>query len=384
MSNTTVEAPGDVRLDRTRAGRYAARHVLWDETSLDRVKACGRRVVAKGQGVAVKVAVSPEGKRTAGYAGVQHCGSVWACPVCSAKIAEGRRVELAQAIAAWTAQGGKVALATFTMRHRKGQRLRTLWDALTYAWSKTTSGRAWGKDKDLAGVEGWCRVVEVTEGEAGWHVHVHALIFLRPDAAGHFDTDEDRAGYLEGAMWGRWVNALNRKGLSALRSVGADVKVLDGTATPETALGDYFTKAVYRPTAESASYEVARGDLKDGRFGNRTPFQILADLVASGDLDDLDAWHEWERASVGRRQIGWSKGMRALLLTEPEKDDQELADAERAGEVVATIDRDTYDQIVRERADWLVLDAFQTSEQAGMETLLGLSARAAHRLSLTT
>ena len=35
---------------------------------------------------------------TASYGGLQTCGSVWTCPVCAAKIAERRRVELLDAM----------------------------------------------------------------------------------------------------------------------------------------------------------------------------------------------------------------------------------------------------------------------------------------------
>ena len=51
---------------------------------------------------------------TASYGGLQTCGSVWACPVCSAKIAERRRVELLDAMELHKAQGGAVYLLTTT------------------------------------------------------------------------------------------------------------------------------------------------------------------------------------------------------------------------------------------------------------------------------
>mgnify|MGYP000119489705 CR=1 FL=1 len=44
---------------------------------------------------------------TASYGGLQTCGSVWTCPVCSSKIAERRRVEIQGAIATHRAQGGR-------------------------------------------------------------------------------------------------------------------------------------------------------------------------------------------------------------------------------------------------------------------------------------
>ena len=49
---------------------------------------------------------------TASYGGLQTCGSVWTCPVCAAKIAERRRVELLDAMELHKAQGGAVYLLT--------------------------------------------------------------------------------------------------------------------------------------------------------------------------------------------------------------------------------------------------------------------------------
>ena len=51
---------------------------------------------------------------TASYGGLQTCGSVWTCPVCAAKIAERRRVELLDAMELHKAQGGAVYLLTLT------------------------------------------------------------------------------------------------------------------------------------------------------------------------------------------------------------------------------------------------------------------------------
>ena len=44
---------------------------------------------------------------TASYGGLQTCGSVWTCPVCAAKIAERRRVELLDAMEMHKAQGAR-------------------------------------------------------------------------------------------------------------------------------------------------------------------------------------------------------------------------------------------------------------------------------------
>ena len=56
---------------------------------------------------------------TASYGGLQTCGSVWTCPICAAKIAERRRLEIQAAMAQHRAQGGEVHLLTLTTPHTR-------------------------------------------------------------------------------------------------------------------------------------------------------------------------------------------------------------------------------------------------------------------------
>jgi hypothetical protein len=299
--------------------------------------------------------------RRAGFAGLASCGSVWACPVCSERILSGRQAELTQGIEAWEATGGKVALLTLTMRHHKGQRLEELWNALSYAWGKVTSGRTWGRLQNSYGVDGrigWARVVETTHGRSGWHVHAHVALFL-PATITH-----DQVSDLAGSMFATWSAALVRKGLRA----PSDAHGVDVTMSGRSRLGDYFTKNTYDGDASRLAMELARGDLKQARSGNRTPFRILSDLVAHGLADDLDLWIEWETVSRGRRQLTWARGFRDLLLAAPELTDDELA-----AETIGTADDDLVElpasslRIVAERRlHAAILDAAEADESGSV------------------
>ena len=409
MTTTTVgHNPDQARQDARRGERYRARHVVWDlapqgrTDHLKAVRKCGRVRRTDG-GVKVMVSQSPDGTRVGGFSGLSSCGSVWACPVCSAKIAARRQQDIAKALAAWHVLGGRVAILTLTMRHNRGQRLKTLWDGLSSAWNAVGSGRAWKSDQVSYGqpfertvktgkragqvVSEFripsIRVVEVTHGPSGWHVHVHALLFLPPQ------TSQEQCEALGKRMFERWSRDLVASGFAAPEGKriwdpirrewvipGWDCRRLNGD--PAAALGEYFTKAVY-----SASMESARGDLKDAKGGNRTPFGILHALVIArtGELsrdevpvitdDDEALWAEWEEWSKGRRQVAWSPGLRAMLLPdEPvELTDEEIAAEEAGGDAVAEIEPGTWRQIARRRADWLILAAFVRGNRQGWEAL---------------
>lgn len=112
--------------DRARASRrqrFARRRELQQITSLERVRKCGVVPVGETGAPTVALVTSPDGSRTAGLSGLSTCGSVWACPQCSAKVAARRAEELTQVMVAIEKAGGSAHLMTLTMRHGKNDRL---------------------------------------------------------------------------------------------------------------------------------------------------------------------------------------------------------------------------------------------------------------------
>lgn len=297
-----------------RERRYSARGLLWQESGLERVRQCGRVAVTPGGSVALRLRSG-----VAGFAGLSTCSSVWADPVCNAKIMARRAVEIGAAVEVWQARGGRVAFVTLTMRHRRGQRLATLWDGLSKAWAKVTSGKGWVTDRERHGVAGWLRVVEVTHGSNGWHVHVHSLLFLDPGL-----VEPDLAG-LHASMFGRWSRALVRSGLARPLMVGQDAKLVAGAADSD--LAAYFTKAVYGSRAIGLEFTQTQSKSARSVHGTRAVWGLLDDVLG-GDADALDLWHEWERGSRGRRQLTWSKGMRQALQLGAEATDEDIAEEE--------------------------------------------------------
>src|SRR5215467_13175961 len=51
------------------------------------------------------------------YCGLETCGNVWLCPVCSAKIHRRRADELRDALTVWESQGHAATLVTITVPH---------------------------------------------------------------------------------------------------------------------------------------------------------------------------------------------------------------------------------------------------------------------------
>jgi hypothetical protein len=264
----------------------------------------------------------------------------------------GRVEELLSAVTGHAQGGGQLALVTLTMRHRRGQRLGELWDALAQAWRAATSSGS--VRAALSNAVGWVRSVEATHGENGWHLHVHALVFLPAEAG-------PRAAEAMGrAMFSAWSARLARADLDApLQDRGGlDVRLLAlGQARDRVA--SYLAKSTY----ESVTFEVAGAARKRSRKGNRTPFGILADVVRYGEADDVGLWHEWEAASRGRRQVTWSQGLRDELHQEQERSDDELAaETDRGGVEVARLSAGQLRELVDEGRLAQLLEVVENSD----------------------
>lgn len=348
------------RRQNNRTARWARRRVAQAISVLPRCRACGRTIRSRMDvGVRVREGI-------AGFSGLSSCGSVWACPVCSVKVMARRALEIGTVVALAHAEGLSVGFLTLTMRHHKGQRLDTLWDALAKAWQVVTASKGWELNRAAYGVEGWVRVVEVTWGDNGWHVHVHALVI------GHFDqTGLDE---LAASMWGRWSRSLVRSGLDAPLSKASDWQLVGGDLSG-TALGEYLAKGVLGAGSIGAELTMTQGKVARSRYSTHQVWELLDLFAATGDLDYRGKWQTWERGSKGRRQIGWSKGLRDRFLLDPE-----LADEVIAAEELGT-DADTVVWITR--AGWtalqrcperipLLLDVAEHQGQQGLSTWLDL------------
>lgn len=295
--------------------RISARYFLWDHSHIERVRLCGRRPHS-----AALVALRLSAAGRAGYAGLQSCGSVWADPVCNAKIMARRALEIGGSVEAWQMQGGRVGFVTFTLRHKRGQRLHDLWDVLSKAWAKVTSGKSWVRDQ-ARGVEGWLRVVEVTYGANGWHVHIHALLFL---AEG---VDEDQFTKIHRSMVSRWIAAVIRLGLDSPLASGQDARLLVGGA--DAALGAYLTKSVHGGHAIGLEFTHTQSKGTRSALATRSVWSLLDDAM-DGLASGVRLWAEWERVSKGKRQLTWSKGLRQRLRLGKEASDEDVA-AEELG-----------------------------------------------------
>jgi len=328
-----------------------------DPETPGRQRNCG--VVPVGSQVEIRV---KDG--SAYYCGVETCGNVWLCPVCSAKIHRRRADELRAVLAAWEVQGHGASLVTITVPHDLEDPLSRLVTAERAAWKRITAGAAWQRLKRRLGIVGYITAMEFTwGGENGWHPHYHVLLVHNEDLGA------SAIAALHGHIHSRLAANCRDFGLrqpDQLRAVRIDANV------SAVAAGAYVSKDVDWTPAE----EIARGDLKTGRTGSRTPFQILADYYQTGDIRDRDLWREYSRITRGLAAVRWSRGLRTVVLgpaAEPERTDERLAAEDVSGELIAIIPIVVWSRIRLAGLDHAVLVAAEHGGLDAINTLTALS-----------
>lgn len=314
---------------------------------------CGRHVVTEGS---IPVIRRLDGCK-ARLGQVKTCGSVWACPVCAAKVAETRRRELTYAMQEHVKTGGHAYLLTFTFPHYMGQTLDELLPKFDKARNRFQGSKGWKKvmqvanpAKDIeAGVAG--RVGSVTSAEVtyggtnGWHPHLHMLVFCKAGAFGEDDPDD--YGRLTSPaidyFRGEWVRHLEKAGLvdgsNRQWALGYALDVRGGKGAAE-----YIAKWGHEERWGLSS-ELTSSHAKTGRrdtWGTKdhyTPFQLLQ-LSAEGDGHATCAFREFVHAFDGKRMLTWSPGLKdyfgiAELSDEDAAAEEELGldDEHQVGEI---------------------------------------------------
>lgn len=304
-----INAKSNNKPMQTRFQRFAWQSVARSILPDSRTAKC-LRIRAHGQDVQVWKAHE---FKTASYGGLQTCGSVWACPVCAAKIAERRRAELQAGMGVHRAGAGCVQLLTLTAPHQRKDNLGDLLYKQSKALKTFWNDRAVKVVLVEMGVIGQVRALEVTHGRKspqnnGWHPHYHVLLFAGSGVdLARFDqaqrTDWQVRLYL------RWAAACVKAGLGE-PSYAHGLK-LDG--------GEKAAKYLSKWGLED---EMTKGHTKKALHGE-TPFDFLRSFLADkSDKQAAALFKEFAETFKGKRQLSWSRGLKARLGIDDVSDEE--------------------------------------------------------------
>jgi hypothetical protein len=308
--------PQEARLERF-ALQSAARKLLWGSRTAKCLRLVRSRRKDDDRQPVIEVWRSIE-HGSAHYSGLQTCGSVWACPVCAAKVSEVRRLELLRIMEKHKAKGGACYLLTLTNPHMAGDDLGQLLKAQALAMSRFNSNRSakalWA-EIDCAGT---VRAQEVTHGLAnGWHPHFHVLVFAR---SGLNLVEYRRRFYAE------WANACRLAKLPA-PSYEHGVRLDGGNEASK-----YVTKGLW-----GLDYEMTKSHVKKASKG-RSPFDLLRSYLYDDDKQAAALFREYAAAFHGKRQLQYSNGLKDLYAVEDLTDDEIINQHDETADLLGQIE----------------------------------------------
>ena len=341
-----------------RAERYRLKSVVNRLFPKSRTAKCSRMIIPRDS---VRILKAPEYQK-AFYSGLVRCSSVWWCPLCAAKIAERRRAELVSAVAVAKAMGWSVMLMTCTIPHGLGDDIGGMLDQMLNAWFRMTTGRAGKGMRKFLGIEGTIRVLEVTDGQNGFHPHFHVLIFAKTE----FSPQSVQAGFLP-----LWQDACVKAGLPCPSDVHG-LKVVDGT---------WAAKYASKWGLED---EMVKGHMKASKGVNgKSPWDMLRDILSSdyGVPDEAKLAKRSEKrfrlyaeAFKGRRQLYWSNGLKAKLAVEEVTDEELVAMEDEQASVLAQLTEDQWRAVLATSSEAALLEVAESNLQDFQDFLAGVEA----------
>lgn len=284
--------------------------------------------------------------KTTSYSGLQTCGSVWACPVCSAKIAERRRAEIIAAMAAHKAAAGCINLLTLTAPHQRVDQLADLLKKQALALKKMFADRTVRKVFAEMGVLGQIRALEVTHGRLsdfnnGWHPHYHLLLFCGSGVdLARFDGPQMKDWAVR--LYMRWAACCEGAGLG-IPSFAHGLKLDDGS------------KAARYVSKWGLEDEMTKGHTKKAIHGE-TPFDFLRSYLA--DKADKHAgalFKEFAETFKGKRQLHWSKGLKKRFAIGESTDDELAAQMDDHAAMLGTITLEQWFDVLAENGSGTLL-----------------------------
>jgi hypothetical protein len=342
--------------DTARQWRHKLRREAGKLLPGERVASCGVKRVAE------VVTLWRDSAGGCYWQGVETCGSIWTCPVCSAKIAAKRAEEVKALVQAHEKRGRAVYMATFTMRHSSRDKVAETRATVTKAWTRVQAGKAWKALKAKFHIMGTVRALEITYGANGWHPHLHVLFF----------TDRPLGDFMErrlaSRLYERWQGIIDRLGGTTERSAFDFRKASDATTAAE-----YVAKW-------GAGYEIAKGPLKEA--AGCSVWDLLKRSTNGDHLAGV-LFMKYAKAFKGARHLTYSRGLRERYdLRDPAEDLDLALDGEGGGERVApetgevinteagalyTCDPPRWSFVCRMKATALLLDIAAEEGREGVE-----------------
>lgn len=259
------------------------------------------------------------------FHGVQTCKSAWTCPICARRIMAARKDEIERIITIAYKRSLSALFFTVTLSHHINSKLSELIEALVSAWRSVFSGDRTGARRVFTRVMEQIKTLEIRFGRNGFHPHLHVLLLVDESGLSELEAAQFEDELAE-AVFSRYARKVEKLGMRAEREA-YHVRAVSIAG----AAAHYVTKL-------EAALEMTQGESKDGEAGGArsySMFQLLSAYergerkVYGREIAAL--YQEYARATKGKRQVSYSRGIKELgvELREDEQIEEPAAPEER-------------------------------------------------------
>jgi len=358
-----------------------------------RVLECGVKPVPLKKNTHIDYVKGEKGERF--FAGLQHCGSVWVCPVCSYKIQTEKTKELNNALLSFTHKGYAVFFGAMTLPHYKSEKLSDNLNLLVdgFNWVKShrsvkslisntvtfdVINKETGEIKTVSKPDFWyIRALEITYGVNGWHPHIHPLFILRK---------EDAPVYLK-AFNNTYLKYLrrNNKGTEHIEKRAFKYEEWDGSFEK---LSEYVNKIKINEginqdkaneifeikkehSRRTLADEITRGQNKKSREGI-SPWDILK------TINNKSKWNfpgsprklfiEYAEETKGKSMLQACQYFYEYAGIE-EKQEAEILTDDKAEKVLFSIEKPLWKKLVKEKLIFSIRQAYEIGQINGYGVL---------------
>ena len=265
------------------------------------------------------------------FSGLSTCGSVWACPICAAKIQERRAKEIQKFFEYMYKNGKQIIMLTLTFPHYLSDKLAEITKKHDKALKIFREGGSYQRFVDSIEYAGMIHGTEVTFGVNGWHLHTHDLYAIKNNLS---NIEKEKIIEFINQQWEKacikagLLDINNRKQVHAFRKRSVNV-IFNAKSS------DYIAKTQETQKEWGADKEVAKASSKIGKKSGITPFQILD--KSKNNIEYQELFLEYVLAMRNKSQLFWSKGLKKLVGIVEKTDKQLIDEQEDTATLVATI-----------------------------------------------
>lgn len=294
---------------------------------------------------------------------IHTCGKAWTCPICAAKIATRRNIEVHIILDKARAEGMTVFMVTLTTPHYVNQPLLLLSDRNQKAYLHMFNSDDIKKMKTRYNWFGTIKTMETTMGgKNGWHNHFHVVLIFNMK----IDTYDEKV--ILKTLKKQWIKSCMKYGIIDVD----DEETIENFYNNAVDLKrDFDPNYIAKQSEEwkrehrvsekwGAAEELTLSKLKKGN-GSCTAFGYVARMARRAVLGcytiaemerDVELFIEFACAMHGRSMIQFSKNLRKWAGLDEEKTDKQICDEQKNhGDLIGGFDKEQH-AFVRSHALW--------------------------------